>query len=287
MALIYEHWRPDTNECFYVGASKIGIERAAKFYRSNDEHIKVVAHLKSLGLAPFYKIIWDDLENDCVDAYEKIRISTQKAILGEKLTNKADGGQGFNINWTAEMRSEMSVKISDLNNKPENLEKNRKTQIVAQNRPEVVAKKSAKAKVVMNLPEVSAKVRSGLLKYFQTPGALEAHGIRMREAHAKIPAEEKSRIAIERQRAIPPEERSAIARRRIQSRTPEELSASARKGAATRAVTETNESKAQRKLSAKIWQASRTAEEKAESLKKGWETRRRKNAELIDKEGKF
>jgi hypothetical protein len=62
------------------------------------------------------------------------------------------GGEGFNIDWTPERRLAMSIKLSKHYNLPENIEKNRATQLVAQKRPDVVKRKSDKAKIVMNLP---------------------------------------------------------------------------------------------------------------------------------------
>lgn len=119
MALIYEHWRPDTNECFYVGASrKVEDVRAAKFSRDNDDYTKIVTELSEKGETPFYKIIWDGLEDDCVGTYEKIRIAYQKALLGKKLTNKAKGGDGFNINWDNEMREKASVRQKVISSNP-------------------------------------------------------------------------------------------------------------------------------------------------------------------------
>ena len=96
MALIYEHWRPDTNECFYVGASW-SAEKTRPYYYGphNDDYDEVIQILKSNGLSPFTKIIWVDLEDDCVGAYEKIRIAYRRSLLGKKLTNRAKGGQGF------------------------------------------------------------------------------------------------------------------------------------------------------------------------------------------------
>jgi hypothetical protein len=114
MGLIYEHWRPDTNECFYVGASCESTDERPYFYgRHNDDYDAVVAELSALGLLPVTKIIWDDLEDECTGTYEKIRIAYQKALLGKKLTNKARGGFGLNVDWSDEMREKQSVTISN------------------------------------------------------------------------------------------------------------------------------------------------------------------------------
>jgi hypothetical protein len=218
MALIYEHWRPDTNECFYVGASRIGEKRANNFSYRNSLYESVIGYLTEIGMKPFYKIIWEGIPDDCISAYEKIRISYQKSVLGSKLTNQARGGDGFNVDWTVEKRTEMSLKITKINNDPERLERNRETQKIAQSRPDVVAKKSKSAKIVMNLPEIKEKNRQGQFRANSIPGLLEKRGAKIREGHMKRPFEE----------------RSAVAKQRQAARTPEQKTASAKKGAETK-----------------------------------------------------
>jgi hypothetical protein len=72
----------------------------------------IIADLSDNSLTPFTKIIWDDLEDYCTGTYEKIRIATQKAILGDKLTNKALGGFGLNLLWDEELRAQHSKILS-------------------------------------------------------------------------------------------------------------------------------------------------------------------------------
>jgi hypothetical protein len=109
MGLIYEHWRPDTNECFYVGASRDAEDTRPYFYgHHNDDYDAVVSYLAEKGMDPFTKIIWSELERDCTWTYEKIRISYQRALLGKKLTNRTKGGEGINFDWTPEMLANAS-----------------------------------------------------------------------------------------------------------------------------------------------------------------------------------
>jgi hypothetical protein len=109
MGLIYEHWRPDTNECFYVGASRDAEDtRPYEYGTHNDDYDAVVAELTEVGAAPFTKIIWDGIPRDCTFTYEKMRISYQRAVLGDKLTNRAHGGEGFNIDWNEKLRDQHS-----------------------------------------------------------------------------------------------------------------------------------------------------------------------------------
>jgi hypothetical protein len=219
MGLVYEHWRPDTNECFYVGASREAEDsRPYVYIRDNDLYMGVIAVLKANGLVPFTKIIWDNLVYECTGTYEKLRIAYQKSLLADKLTNKALGGFGFNIDWTPEKRAEMSAKISAINNIPERLEKNRETQKVAQNRPEVIAKKSKAAKIVMNLPEVVEKNRQGQFRANATPGLLEKRGARIKEGHMKRSFEERSAVARQRQAVKTPEQKTASAKKGVETK---------------------------------------------------------------------
>jgi hypothetical protein len=109
MGLIYEHWRPDTNECFYVGASRDAEDaRPYEYGHHNEDYDAVVTELAEKGVVPFTKIIWDGLPRDCTYTYEKMRIAYQRALLGEKLTNRARGGEGFNIDWNDKLRDQHS-----------------------------------------------------------------------------------------------------------------------------------------------------------------------------------
>jgi hypothetical protein len=235
MGLVYEHWRPDTNECFYVGASRDDMdERPYEYVRDNDNYMAVIEFLNIKEMAPVTKIIWDELVYETTGAYEKMRIAYQRALLGDRLTNKALGGFGFNIDWTPEMRARQRETASRINNLPENIEKNRATQKIAQNRPDVVAKKSAAAKIVMNRPDVVEKVSKGVRAHNETLSEEDwaVRGKAISDGHQKTPKEKRSTIAKERQQTIPKEKRRAIAQRRADAKTPEQLSKSAKKSAA-------------------------------------------------------
>jgi hypothetical protein len=92
MGLIYEHWRSDTNECFYVGASWDAEDKRPYFYGfHNDDYDAVIKELSAKNLKPFTKIIWDGLVRDCTGTYEKIRIAYQRSVMGDKLTNRSIG----------------------------------------------------------------------------------------------------------------------------------------------------------------------------------------------------
>jgi hypothetical protein len=120
MGCVYEHWRPDTNECFYVGASRDDMDERPYFYgHRNDDYDSIVAELADNGMGPFTKIIWDNLVYETTGAYEKMRIAYQRALLGDKLTNKALGGFGFGIDWTDEQRAKHSEILTKTHNTDE------------------------------------------------------------------------------------------------------------------------------------------------------------------------
>ena len=59
MFYVYEHWRPDTNVCFYVGKGKGN--RAWAMNRRNKHHKSVQSKLTSLGLSVYVKIIIENI----------------------------------------------------------------------------------------------------------------------------------------------------------------------------------------------------------------------------------
>jgi hypothetical protein len=87
---VYEHWRPDTGRCFYVGK---GRDRRAWDMKNdrNVHHMSVVSLLLSSGLSVDVRIVVKDLSCETAMALEKDRI----ALYGiENLTNMNRGGGG-------------------------------------------------------------------------------------------------------------------------------------------------------------------------------------------------
>ncbi len=171
MAVVYEHWRPDTNECFYVGASREAEDTRPYFYGPhNEDYDAVVFILQSNNLEPFTKIVWSDLKRDCVGSYEKIRIAYQRALLGERLTNRASGGDGFNVDWNDKMRASAAERMRSRIYTPErNLKISETLKQMAisglhpMQNPEVAKKVSDKAKGISrgsHTPETIQKMRN-------------------------------------------------------------------------------------------------------------------------------
>lgn len=99
---IYEHWRPDTNTCFYVG--KGSKDRAWNMKKRNLHHKAIQSKLTALGLAVDVRIIIKDLTEETAFLVERDRI----ALYGrENLTNMTDGGEGV-ANPPAEHREQLA-----------------------------------------------------------------------------------------------------------------------------------------------------------------------------------
>jgi hypothetical protein len=87
---VYEHWRPDTNRCFYVGKGRGRRAWDLKNDR-NIHHRSVVSQLVAAGLVVDVRIIVRDISSETAAALEKDRI----ALYGvNNLTNMNRGGGG-------------------------------------------------------------------------------------------------------------------------------------------------------------------------------------------------
>lgn len=88
---VYEHWRPDTNQCFYVGK---GIrQRARKMLSRNKFHSAIQGKLKRNGLKVGVRIIRRGLTEDEAFALEMELIANWRA-KGIELANVGCGGDG-------------------------------------------------------------------------------------------------------------------------------------------------------------------------------------------------
>ena len=149
---VYEHWRPDKDECFYVGK---GHGRRANDMRERDgrnqHHLNIQAKLARLGMCVEVRMVRDDLAEPEAFVLERERISFWRSA-GVSLTNQTDGGEGSS-GWiaTAETRAKMSA--------------SKKGRPGPKHSPETKAKMSATAKrrgaiLVLQQPEIVEKTRS-------------------------------------------------------------------------------------------------------------------------------
>jgi hypothetical protein len=87
---VYEHWRVDKNECFWVGKGYNG--RAFDFSRNN-YYNNIVRKLQQLGLEVEVRIIFNQLSESEALQIEVHRIAYWRG-LGIKLANITNGGEG-------------------------------------------------------------------------------------------------------------------------------------------------------------------------------------------------
>lgn len=88
---VYEHWRPDRNECFYVG--KGCGSRANSMAQRNAHHINIQDALMRMGMCVEVRLIASGLQE--VDAFvlERERIAFWRND-GADLANRSAGGEG-------------------------------------------------------------------------------------------------------------------------------------------------------------------------------------------------
>lgn len=89
---VYEHWRLDRDECFYVGKGRAG--RAYSMKGRNCHHKAIVAKLSRIGSALEVKMVAVGLSEADAFALEIERIVFWREA-GADLTNMTDGGEGI------------------------------------------------------------------------------------------------------------------------------------------------------------------------------------------------
>ena len=108
MGVLYEHWDPIINECFYVGASWTDEDlRPYDFSPRNKlgNYDKRVEQIRSLGKEPEVRLIeCSHLSDEELDELEILQIAYWKDLIGDRLTNVAKGGRtGWGFAWSEEM----------------------------------------------------------------------------------------------------------------------------------------------------------------------------------------
>jgi hypothetical protein len=107
MFYVYEHWRPDRDECFYVGKGKG--KRANDMSIRNGHHKAIQAKLLRLGMGVEVKIFAGNLTEDDAFRIEKERILFWKN-LGIDLANHTDGGEGVSgFKLTEDQKNKISL----------------------------------------------------------------------------------------------------------------------------------------------------------------------------------
>lgn len=101
---VYEHWRTDRDECFYVGKGTGG--RAYNMSKRNKYHKAIVAKLLREGFAVEIRIVASGLSSQDSFSLEIERIAFWRSVNVD-LTNMTDGGDGAN-NPSEETRKKLA-----------------------------------------------------------------------------------------------------------------------------------------------------------------------------------
>lgn len=101
---VYEHWRPDTGACFYVGKGRGN--RAWKLSARSKWHRAIIAKLVTLGFAVDIRIVAKDLSEADAFKLERHRIALYPK---GSLCNLTMGGEGFaGMRLTAEHKKKIA-----------------------------------------------------------------------------------------------------------------------------------------------------------------------------------
>jgi ribosomal protein S16 len=104
---VYEHWRLDRDECFYVGKGKG--KRAYVMVKRNRHHLAIQAKVSREGSAIEVRMVATGLTEEDAFNLEKERIRFWRAA-GADLTNMTDGGDGvIGYIFTKDVREKMSI----------------------------------------------------------------------------------------------------------------------------------------------------------------------------------
>jgi len=139
---VYEHWRMDRDECFYVG--KGHGTRAYDMRRGRNRHHKaIVAKMSHIGSSVEVRIVADGLIEEESFQIEKERIKFWRNA-GADLANLTDGGEGPSGRVESEeLKRQKSKKLRGRKMLPEQVEKSRRTRLGMPKSLEMRAKISA------------------------------------------------------------------------------------------------------------------------------------------------
>lgn len=125
---VYEHWRMDRDECFYVG--KGHGTRAYDMRRGRNQHHKaIVAKMSRICSSVEIRIVADGLTEKEAFQIERERIKFWRGA-GMDLTNLTNGGEGPSGRIESEeLKRQKSKKLRGRKMLPEQVEKSRQTRL--------------------------------------------------------------------------------------------------------------------------------------------------------------
>jgi hypothetical protein len=100
---VYEHWRPDTDVCFYVGKGKG--RRSRQMTGRSPHHIRIQRKLARIGMCVEIRLVGHALSEDEALSLEIDRIAFWRSF-GVALVNRTAGGEG-SLNPCEETRTKM------------------------------------------------------------------------------------------------------------------------------------------------------------------------------------
>jgi hypothetical protein len=194
---VYEHWRLDTDVCFYVG--KGCGTRAYWMYGRNRHHKSIQRKLEREGSALEVRIVSAGLDEVLAHALEIDRIAFWRSV-GVKLANATDGGEGvsglkMSDAAKARMRAKKVGRLLSVEHKakigaahrgrkpsPQNIEAVRRAQtgkLVSEAAKLKMSESAKRRKGRLVSEETKEKIRAPLMGH----GVSEATKEKMRAAH--------------------------------------------------------------------------------------------------------
>lgn len=139
MFYVYEHWRPDRDEPFYVGKGKG--RRANTMIGRNLHHKAIQEKLYRLGMGVEVRIVSSGLSEQEAFELEMARIAMWRGA-GIDLANKTDGGEGAGHKEEAKIKVSIARKGKPLS--PEHRRKLSAAKLGKKQSAETVASRSLK-----------------------------------------------------------------------------------------------------------------------------------------------
>ena len=123
MGVLYEHWDPIINECFYVGISNAAEDKRPYDYSShNEDYDARVANIRAYGRSPETRLVeCPHLTKAELSQLEKLQITYWRDLIGNRLTNKTAGGEGALQEWTEELCDRQRQILTDYAKTPDGL----------------------------------------------------------------------------------------------------------------------------------------------------------------------
>jgi len=171
---VYEHWRLDREECFYVGKGK-GRRAYDMKRRRNGHHKAIMLKMGRIGSSVEVRIVADGLtENEAFETEkERIQFWRNAGIDLANLTNGGEGTSGFNFSQESRvkmsyakknMSQEQRDKIADqIRNMPQEQRDRRanKARNMSQEQRNKIAEKIRLANANMTPEQKAAKAEKG------------------------------------------------------------------------------------------------------------------------------